>query len=63
MANSFSYLALRIYHMTLEADPVFLGWAMGLPRIWDAFADNVSDSTLALGSQSTPHFLWWAPEC
>lgn len=49
MANSFSYLALPIYNVALKVDPVLLGWAMGLPRIWDAFADafigNISDNT------------------
>lgn len=49
MANAFSYLALPIYNVALKVDPVLLGWAMGLPRIWDAFADafigNISDNT------------------
>ena len=39
MSNSFSYLALPIYNVGLKVDPVFLGWAMGIPRIWDALAD------------------------
>ncbi len=39
MSNAFSYLALPIYNVGLKVDPVFLGWAMGVPRIWDAVAD------------------------
>jgi hypothetical protein len=39
MVNAFSYLALPIYNVALKVDPAFLGWAMGIPRIWDAVAD------------------------
>ena len=48
MANAFSYLAFPIYNVALKVDPAFLGWAMGIPRIWDALADvfvgNTSDN-------------------
>lgn len=49
MANVFSYLALPIYNLGLKVDPVFLGWALGIPRIWEAATDavmgHISDNT------------------
>ena len=49
MANVFSYLVLPIYNIGLKVDPVFLGWALGIPRIWeaatDAFMGHISDNT------------------
>ena len=58
MANSFSYLALPIYNVALKVDPAFLGWAMGIPRIWDAIADifigNVSDNTTSRWGRRRP---------
>lgn len=41
MANVMSYLALPIYNISLGVDPRWLGWAMGLPRAWDAVTDPV----------------------
>jgi GPH family glycoside/pentoside/hexuronide:cation symporter len=64
MANSFSYLALPIYNVALKVDPVFLGWAMGLPRIWDAFADtfagNISDNTRSRWGRRRPFIFFGA---
>lgn len=64
MANSFSYLALPIYNLALKVDPVFLGWAMGLPRIWDAFADtfagNISDNTRSRWGRRRPYIFFGA---
>jgi GPH family glycoside/pentoside/hexuronide:cation symporter len=49
MANVMTYLALPIYNIALGVDPRFIGWAMGLPRVWDAISDpilgNISDNT------------------
>lgn len=49
MANAFSYLAMPIYNVALKVDATMVGWAMGLPRIWDAIADVIvgfkSDNT------------------
>jgi GPH family glycoside/pentoside/hexuronide:cation symporter len=49
MTNALGYLAFPIYNMGLGVDPRMLGWALGLPRIWDAISDplmgNISDNT------------------
>jgi GPH family glycoside/pentoside/hexuronide:cation symporter len=49
MANAFSYLAMPIYNIALKVDATTVGWAMGLPRVWDAIADVIvgfkSDNT------------------
>lgn len=49
LSNVFSYLAFPIYNLALGVDPRMLGWALGLPRIWDAIAapliGNISDNT------------------
>jgi len=64
MANSFSYLALPIYNVALKVDPVMLGWAMALPRIWDAFADpligNASDNTRTRWGRRRPFIFFGA---
>ncbi|RKX40275.1 MAG: hypothetical protein DRP64_12870, partial [Verrucomicrobia bacterium] len=48
MANSHGYLAMQIYNVALGVNPVFLGLAMGIPRLIDAFTDpimgNISDN-------------------
>lgn len=58
MANAFSYLALPIYNVALKVDPAFLGWAMGIPRIWDAIADafvgHASDNTRSRWGRRRP---------
>lgn len=64
MANAFSYLALPIYNVALKVDPAFLGWAMGLPRIWDAIADafvgNASDNLRSRWGRRRPFILFGA---
>lgn len=53
LASFFGYtgiasLAIPVYQMTLGVDPVMLGLALSLPRIWEAFLDpfvgNISDN-------------------
>ena len=39
MTNALNYLAFPIFNMGLGVDPRMLGWALGLPRIWDAISD------------------------
>ncbi len=64
MANAFSYLALPIYNVALKVDPAFLGWAMGIPRIWDAIADafvgNWSDNTRSRWGRRRPFIFFGA---
>jgi glycoside/pentoside/hexuronide:cation symporter, GPH family len=47
-ANGVQALATPVYQMTLGIDPVLLGLALAIPRIWDAFTDpvmgNISDN-------------------
>lgn len=35
-------LALPVYNMTLHANPVLLGWALAIPRLWDAVTDPLA---------------------
>jgi GPH family glycoside/pentoside/hexuronide:cation symporter len=64
MANAFSYLAFPIYNVALKVDPAFLGWAMGVPRIWDALADvfvgNLSDNTRSRWGRRRPFIFFGA---
>jgi GPH family glycoside/pentoside/hexuronide:cation symporter len=39
MNNSFGYLAFPIYNIGLGVDPRLLGWALGVPRLWEAVTD------------------------
>jgi len=77
MANSHGYLALQIYNIALGVNPAFLGLAMGIPRIIDAFTDpimgNISDNTYTRWGRRRPFifvgailsalifFFMWAP--
>lgn len=48
MGNAISLLALPIYNIALGVSPIWIGWAMALPRIFDAIIDpfigNMSDN-------------------
>lgn len=61
MANAFSYLANPIYNVALHVDPRLIGWAMGLPRVWDAITDpimgNISDNTRSRWGRRRPYVL------
>ena len=67
MANALNYLALPIYNMGLGVDPRMLGWALGLPRIWDAISDplmgNFSDNTRTRFGRRRPYILIGAILC
>lgn len=39
MNNSLNLLAMPIYNMALGVPATVIGWAMGIPRLWDAFSD------------------------
>ena len=67
MTNAFSYLAFPIYNMGLGVDPRMLGWALGLPRVWDAISDplmgNISDNTRTRFGRRRPFILIGAVLC
>jgi GPH family glycoside/pentoside/hexuronide:cation symporter len=67
MTNALNYLAFPIYNMGLGVDPRLLGWALGLPRIWDALSDplmgNISDNTRARWGRRRPFVLVGAVLC
>ena len=67
MANALNYLAFPIYNMGLGVDPRMLGWALGLPRIWDAISDplmgNFSDNTRTRFGRRRPYILIGAILC
>ncbi len=67
MTNALNYLAFPIYNMGLGVDPRMLGWALGLPRIWDALSDplmgNISDNTRTRFGRRRPFILIGAVLC
>jgi GPH family glycoside/pentoside/hexuronide:cation symporter len=67
MTNALNYLAFPIYNMGLGVDPRMLGWALGLPRIWDALSDplmgNISDNTHTRWGRRRPFILIGAIFC
>jgi len=67
MTNALNYLAFPIYNMGLGVDPRLLGWALGLPRIWDALSDplmgNISDNTRTRWGRRRPFVFIGAVLC
>ncbi len=67
MTNALMYLAFPIYNMGLGVDPRMLGWALGLPRIWDAISDplmgNISDNSRSRWGRRRPFVLVGAILC
>jgi len=77
MANSHGYLAMPIYNVALGVNPAFLGLAMGIPRLIDAFTDpimgNISDNAYTRFGRRRPFifigailsalmfYFMWAP--
>jgi glycoside/pentoside/hexuronide:cation symporter, GPH family len=67
MTNALNYLAHPIYNMGLGVDPRMLGWALGLPRIWDAISDplmgHISDNTRSRWGRRKPFIFVGAILC
>ena len=67
MANALNYLAIPIYVVALGIDPRLLGWAMGLPRLWDAISDplmgNISDNSRSRFGRRKPFIFVGAILC
>ena len=61
--NAFGGLVMPVYNIALFVDPALLGWAIAVPRIFDAISDpimgNISDNTRSRWGrrrrQSPPH--------
>jgi GPH family glycoside/pentoside/hexuronide:cation symporter len=65
--NAFGSLVLPVYNIALFIDPVMLGWAMAIPRIFDAFVDlgigNISDNTRTRWGRRRPYIFGGAIGC
>jgi GPH family glycoside/pentoside/hexuronide:cation symporter len=61
MSSAIFPLAMPIYNIALGVSPVLIGYAMAIPRIWDAFADpligNISDNTNTRFGRRRPYIF------
>ncbi len=59
--NGFSALVLPVYNIGLFVNPVLLGWAMAIPRFFDAITDplmgNLSDNTRSRWGRRRPYIV------
>ncbi|MBC2593900.1 MFS transporter [Ruficoccus amylovorans] len=59
--NGFSTLVLPVYNIGLFVNPVLLGWAMAIPRFFDALTDpimgNLSDNTRTRWGRRRPYIV------
>ncbi|OHB53812.1 MAG: hypothetical protein A2Y10_05485 [Planctomycetes bacterium GWF2_41_51] len=62
--NSFSNMTLLIYNSGLGLNPILLGVAQFVPRLWDAFTDpmigNLSDNTRSKFGRRIPYIFFGA---
>jgi GPH family glycoside/pentoside/hexuronide:cation symporter len=65
--NAFSSLVLPVYNIALFIDPAILGWAVAIPRIFDAITDpvmgNISDNTRTRWGRRRPYIFVGALLC
>lgn len=61
MMSMIGTLAINIYHVGLGASAVLIGWALAIPRLWDAFTDpviaNISDNVHTRFGRRRPFIL------
>ena len=61
MTGMIGTLAINIYHVGLGVSAVMMGWALALPRLWDAFTDpviaNISDNAHTRFGRRKPFIL------
>ena len=59
--NGFAALVLPVYNIGLHVNPAVLGWAMGIPRLFDAITDPlmgyISDSTRSRWGRRKPYIV------
>lgn len=67
MNNSLNMLAYPIYNLALGVDAKWLGWVLGLTRLWDAFLDplmgHISDNTRSRFGRRKPYVFLGAILC
>jgi GPH family glycoside/pentoside/hexuronide:cation symporter len=61
MTGMIGTLAINIYHIGIGVSPVLIGWALAIPRLWDAFTDpviaNISDNAHTRYGRRRPFML------
>ncbi len=65
--NAFGGLVMPVYNIALFVDPALLGWAIAVPRIFDAISDpvmgNISDNTRSRWGRRRPYIFAGAVLC
>lgn len=65
--NAFGSLVMPVYNLALFIDPALLGWAVAIPRIFDAITDpimgNISDNTRTRWGRRRPYIFGGATLC
>jgi GPH family glycoside/pentoside/hexuronide:cation symporter len=65
--NAFGGLVMPVFNIALFVDPVLLGWAIAIPRVFDAISDpimgNISDNTRSRWGRRRPYIFIGAALC